>query len=160
MPKRSAGILAYRFYQQELQVLLVHPGGPFFIKKDLGVWSIPKGEYDETEDALTVAKREFEEETGNVIKGDHFIQLTPVKIKSGKIVSVWAVEGDFEQCFIRSNFFGMEWPPKSGKRQSFAEVDKAEWFNIETAKQKINAGQLPFLDQLVVFLCDTDSFNC
>ncbi|MDB5230419.1 MAG: hydrolase [Chitinophagaceae bacterium] len=148
MPKRSAGIIAYRFPGSQLQVLLVHPGGPFFAKKDEGVWSIPKGEYEENEDPLTVAKRELEEETGNCITADNYIQLTPVKIKSGKIISCWAVETDFEKCFIRSNYFEMEWPPKSGKKQSFPETDKAQWFSLEEARKKINAGQLPIIEEL------------
>jgi predicted NUDIX family NTP pyrophosphohydrolase len=148
MPKRSAGILAYRFYQQQLQVLLVHPGGPFYIKKDEGVWSIPKGEYIETEDALTVAKREFTEETGNIINQAKFIELSPVQLKSGKIISAWSVEADFEQPFISSNTFEMEWPPKSGKFQSFPETDKAEWFSISNAEKKIHPAQLPLIKQL------------
>lgn len=149
MSKQSAGILVYRFYDDRLlQVLLVHPGGPFFKNKDAGVWSIPKGEYEPGEEPLQVALREFEEETGNVITGDAFIELTPVKIKSGKIITAWAVQNNFEQCFIRSNLFSMEWPPKSGRQQQFAEVDKAEWFSITEAKLKINAGQLPLLVEL------------
>ena len=149
MPKKSAGILAYRFISnREIEILLVHPGGPFYKNKDLGNWSIPKGEYAEDEDALTVAIREFEEEIGNQIEGD-FIGLPPIKIKSGKIISCWAVEANFEQPFISSNQFEMEWPPKSGKMQNFPEVDKAEWFSIEEATQKINAGQLNFIHDLV-----------
>ena len=147
MPKRSAGILAYRRHQQQIEVLLVHPGGPFFRNKDEGVWSIPKGEYDECEEPLSVAIREFEEETGNKVDGK-FIPLDHVKIKSGKVISAWAVEADFQQCYIRSNTFDLEWPPKSGKMQSFPEADKAEWFSIAEAKKKIHPGQLPLLDQL------------
>lgn len=149
MAKRSAGILVYRFHQQKLQVLLVHPGGPFYVKKDDGVWSIPKGEYDETEDALTIAKKEFEEETGNAITADNFLLLKSVKLKSGKIISAWAVETDFEQCFISSNTFEMEWPPKSGQLKDFPEVDKAEWFLIAEAEQKIHPAQLPFIHELL-----------
>lgn len=149
MSKQSAGILAYRFNQVGLlQVLLVHPGGPFFKNKDHGAWSIPKGEYEPDEDPLNVALREFEEETGNVITGDAFIQLSLVKLKSGKLITAWAVENDFEQCYISSNMFTMEWPPKSGKQQLFAEVDKAEWFGIAEAAIKINVGQLPLLGEL------------
>ncbi|MGI8952128.1 MAG: NUDIX domain-containing protein [Chitinophagaceae bacterium] len=149
MAKLSAGILAYQYDEQKnLCVLLVHPGGPFYIKKDLGVWSIPKGEYDEHEDALTVAMREFEEETGNKIITDNFIPLSPVKLKSGKKISAWATKASFEKCFIQSNFFEMEWPPKSGKMQSFPEVDKAEWFTIQQAKIKLYSSQVSFVEEL------------
>jgi predicted NUDIX family NTP pyrophosphohydrolase len=149
MPKRSAGLLIYRYNaNNEIEVLLVHPGGPFFTKKDLGVWSIPKGEYEDGEIPLEVAKRELEEETGNTIVNGKFEQLTPVTIKSGKQIIAWAVETNFEKCFICSNNFEMEWPPKSGKMQSFPEVDKADWFSIKVAKEKINPGQLPLLDEL------------
>jgi len=149
MPKRSAGLLVYRFHQQQVQVLLVHPGGPFYVKKDAGVWSIPKGEYEEHEDALTVAKREFEEETGNFITADEFLNLGEVKLKSGKIISAWAAEADFEQCFISSNMFEIEFPPKSGKMQSFPEVDKAEWFSVDEAEKKIHPVQLTFVQRLI-----------
>src|SRR6478672_1984649 len=153
MPKRSAGLLIYRYNtKNEIEVLLVHPGGPFFTKKDAGVWSIPKGEYEDGEDALEVARRELEEETGNTIGNGNFIQLKPVTIKSGKQISAWAVETNFEKCFICSNNFEMEWPPKSGKKQSFPEVDKADWFSIKAAKEKINPGQLPLLGELVEML--------
>ena len=149
MSKQSAGILVYRFTQMSLlQVLLVHPGGPFFKNKDQGAWSIPKGEYEAGEDPLQVALREFTEETGNVITGDAFIQLYPVKLKSGKIITAWAVENNFEICYISSNMFTMEWPPKSGKQQQFAEVDKADWFSLQEASLKMNAGQVPLLVEL------------
>ncbi len=151
--KRTAGILAYkRNAEQQLFILLVHPGGPFYKNKDVGVWSIPKGEYEDGEDPLTVAKREFEEETGNLITGNNFIQLTPVKSKGGKLISAWAIENDFERCFISSNLFEMEWPPKSGKMQSFPEVDNAEWFDVETARVKINGSQMPVLEELIAIL--------
>jgi predicted NUDIX family NTP pyrophosphohydrolase len=153
MPKRSAGLLIYRYIKNnEIEVLLVHPGGPFFAKKDSGVWSIPKGEYESGEDPLQVAKRELEEETGNVITNGKYTQLKPVTIKSGKQIIAWAVETDFEKCFICSNNFEMEWPPKSGKLQSFPEVDKADWFTIKVAREKINQGQLPLLDEVVEML--------
>jgi predicted NUDIX family NTP pyrophosphohydrolase len=155
MPKRSAGILAYRFNQQHLEVLLVHPGGPFYAKKDEGVWSISKGEYDETEDPLTVAKREFEEETGNKIATQEFISLPAVKLKSGKMIKSWAAAENFEQCFISSNQFEMEWPPKSGKMQSFPEVDKAAWFTIDEAIKKIHPAQVPLLQELQSVLTST-----
>jgi len=148
MAKKSAGLLVYHYFDGLLKVLLVHPGGPFFIKKDAGVWSIPKGEYEESEDPLTVAKRELMEETGNVVMSDNFVELTPVKIKSGKVIKAWAVAEYFEQPFISSNLFAIEWPPKSGRQQQFFETDNAAYFTIEDAKEKINAGQLPFLDEL------------
>ena len=148
MVKRSAGILVYRFYHSQLEVLLVHPGGPFFRNKDLGAWSIPKGEYDEGEDPQQVAKREFTEETGNIIHSEELLQLTPVRIKSGKLIIVWAVEQDLDRPYICSNTFEIEWPSKSGSKQSFPETDKAEWFPIKEAKLKINQGQLPLLDEL------------
>jgi predicted NUDIX family NTP pyrophosphohydrolase len=153
MPKRSAGLLIYKYNEENVvEVLLVHPGGPFFTKKDVGVWSIPKGEYEDGEDALEVSKRELEEETGNTINNGKFVQLKPVTIKSGKQIIAWAVETDFEKCFICSNNFEMEWPPRSGKKQSFPEVDKANWFSIKAAQEKINPGQLPLLDELVEML--------
>jgi predicted NUDIX family NTP pyrophosphohydrolase len=148
MPKRSAGLLVYRLAKKHLQVLLVHPGGPLYTRKDAGVWSIPKGEYDETEDPLTVAVREFHEETGNTLHGEQYIELGAVKLKSGKIITAWAVEADFEHPFIRSNAFGMEWPPKSGKMQLFPEVDNAKWFPIDEAIEKIHPAQVKFIHQL------------
>ena len=148
-------MLLYRFCDSELQVLLVHPGGPFFVKKDAGVWSIPKGEYEEGEDPLAVAKREFQEETGNVIMSDNFIELAPVKTRNGKIIKVWAATAYFDQPFISSNLFSMEWPPKSGRQQEFYETDNAAYFTIDEAKGKINPGQLPFLDELLEKLSNT-----
>jgi len=148
MPKLSAGLLVYRLHKKQLEVLLVHPGGPFY-KRDNGEWSIPKGEYNSTEDALTVAKKEFTEETGNTLTQTVFVPLKPVKIKSGKIISAWAVEENIAEPFINSNTFKIEWPPRSGKMASFPEVDKAEWFTIPEARKKILNGQLPFLDQLI-----------
>jgi len=149
MPNQSAGILLFRFNAGILQVLLVHPGGPFFKKKDAGAWSIPKGEFNESEHALVAAKREFREETGFDVKGN-FIELRPVVLKSGKKIFAWALDGDLDTAKITSNFFEMEWPPRSGIKQSFPEIDKAEWFGIETAKVKINEGQLGLLEQLVL----------
>ena len=149
MAKKSAGLVIYHYFDEVLKILLVHPGGPFFIKKDAGVWSIPKGEYEDGEDPLSVAKREFNEETGNVIMSDNFTELTPVKIKSGKVISAWAVSAYFEQPFISSNLFSMEWPPKSGKQQLFYETDEAAYLTIEEAKEKITPGQLPFLNELM-----------
>ena len=147
--KRSAGLVIYSLHvDEQLKVLLVHPGGPFYAKKDLGVWSIPKGEYEEGEDPLTVAVREFEEETGNTIEVLSPIALPPVKLASGKQVIAFAVQGDPALCFIRSNTFEMEWPPRTGKRQSFAEVDRAAWFTLDEAMVKIHPAQVPFLSFL------------
>ena len=147
MPKQSAGILLYRKFNNQIQVFLVHPGGPFFKNKDDGAWSIPKGECMEDEDALLAAKREFLEETGQAIDGE-FIKLKPVKLKSGKTVHAWAIEGDIDHEVIVSNLFDMEWPPKSGKMTSFAEVDRAGWFEPDEAKLKINTGQVDLIKQL------------
>jgi predicted NUDIX family NTP pyrophosphohydrolase len=149
MPKRSAGLLVYRLNEEgDIEVLLIHPGGPFFAKKDEGVWSIPKGEYEEGEDPLTVALREFNEETGNSITAETFIELPNVKLSSGKIISSWAVEQNFDQPFISSNLFEMEWPPRSGKKQSFPETDKAEWFDIPSALRKIFPSQQLLIETL------------
>jgi predicted NUDIX family NTP pyrophosphohydrolase len=149
MAKTSAGVLAYRFHHQQLEVLLVHPGGPFFKNKDAGAWSIPKGEYEAGEDPLAVAVREFEEETGNTISAVGATELTAVKMKSGKVIRAWAINTNFDQCFITSNTFQLEWPPKSGRMQTFPEVDKAEWFSIEEAAIKINPAQVPLLHELL-----------
>lgn len=147
MPKQSAGILLYRTVNNQLEVFLVHPGGPFFKNKDDGAWSIPKGEFLDDEDALIAAKREFLEETGQSVDGN-FIKLKPVKLKSGKTVHAWAVEGDIDHEHIESNLFEMEWPPKSGKMTSFAEVDRAAWFEPAVAKVKINPTQIALIDEL------------
>jgi predicted NUDIX family NTP pyrophosphohydrolase len=147
MPKHSAGVLLYRKLDNMMQVFLVHPGGPFWKNKDDGAWSVPKGEYEDDEDSLDAAKREFYEETGQYIDG-RFIKLNPIKQKSGKIVQAWAVEGDIDHQNIKSNFFEMEWPPKSGKTQQFPEVDRGEWFSIEMALIKINPGQVGLLEEL------------
>lgn len=146
MSKKSAGILLYRIRNQQLEVFLVHPGGPFYAKKDLGSWSIPKGEF-ENEDALEAAKREFHEETGKQVEGD-LISLKPIKQKSGKTIFAWAVEGDVDASNIKSNLFELEWPPKSGKMQSFPEMDRAEWFLMKMAIEKIHQGQVGFLVEL------------
>ena len=137
MAKTSAGILMYRRASSSFEVLLVHPGGPFWKNKDDGAWSIPKGE--------------FEEETGYAVDGD-FIALRPVKQASGKIVAAWAVEGDCDTTQIRSNTFEMEWPPKSGKRATFPEVDKAAWFTPDAARVKLVSAQRDLVDQLCVLL--------
>ena len=151
MAKQSAGILLYRFRDNQLQIFLVHPGGPFFSKKDNGSWSIPKGEFNNDENPLDAAKREFMEETGQPIDGK-FIELEPVIQKAGKKVYAWAVEGDVDHEAIVSNLFEMEWPPRSGKKQTFPEVDKAGWFDTETAKTKINIAQSVFMDKLLLQL--------
>ncbi len=147
MPKTSAGLLLYRLIKGSPEVFLVHPGGPFFMKKDLGAWSIPKGELAEQEDPLVAAKREFFEETGIAIEGA-FITLTPIRQKSGKIVLAFAVESDIDGGKIKSNSFEIEWPPRSGKMKSFPEVDRGEWFNIPTAKEKIIPAQAVLIDEL------------
>jgi predicted NUDIX family NTP pyrophosphohydrolase len=151
MLKQSAGILLYRKTNAGLQVFLVHPGGPFFKNKNSGAWSIPKGEYPEDEDALAAARREFLEETGQPVDG-HFIRLKPVTLKSGKTVHAWAVEGDIDHETITSNLFEMEWPPKSGKKQSFPEIDRAAWFVIDEAKEKVNPAQTALIEELVGLL--------
>lgn len=137
----------YRRKGGTLQVFLVHPGGPLWAKKDFNAWSIPKGELHQEEDPLTAAKREFHEETGLTASG-HFIPLSPVKAKSGKTVLAWAIEGDCDAAAIKSNTFSMEWPPRSGRKQEFPEVDRAEWFDIELAKRKINEAQAGLLEEL------------
>lgn len=151
MPKKSAGILLYRVRDHSVEVFLVHPGGPLHAKKDLGAWSVPKGEFSEGEDPLPAAKREFREETGRDIEGD-FTALSPVKQKSGKIVYAWSVKGDFNEKELASNTFTMEWPPRSGKYQSFPEVDRGEWFSTGLAKQKIIPAQAALIDELVRLL--------
>jgi predicted NUDIX family NTP pyrophosphohydrolase len=148
MPKRSAGMLMYRRAGARLEVLLVHPGGPFWAKRDLGAWSLPKGEYAAGEEPLAVAMREFEEETGARPSGD-FLPLGESVQPGRKIVTAWAVEGDFDVGALKSNLFEMEWPPKSGRKTSFPEVDRAEWFSIEDARKKILRGQGAFLDRLL-----------
>lgn len=146
MAKQSAGILLYRLKDKSLEVLLVHPGGPFWKKKDAGAWSIPKGEF-EAEDALQAAKREFEEEIGIPLEG-RFVALETQKQKGGKIVHAWAVEGDLDTQEIQSNTFEMEWPPKSGQKQEFPEIDRAEWFSVSAALEKLNRGQAAFIQEL------------
>jgi predicted NUDIX family NTP pyrophosphohydrolase len=148
MSKKSAGLLMYRRRHGSLEVFLVHPGGPFWQKKDVGSWSIPKGEYTADEDPLEVAKREFQEETGFKASGK-FVPLTSRKQPSGKIITAWAFEGNCNPSTIRSNAFSMEWPPHSGKREEFPEVDRAGWFSIPDAKMKIIEGQSGFVDELV-----------
>lgn len=146
MHKMSAGILAWSVEDNTVKVLLVHLGGPFFAKKDLGAWSIPKGEYDDGEDALTAARREFAEELGTDINGD-FVSLGSTKLKSGKVVHAWAVASSFDSSNFRSNTFSIEWPPRSGKMTDFPEVDKAEWVTLEKARELLHPAQVVFLDR-------------
>src|SRR5918995_3265879 len=145
--EQSAGILLYRFRDSELGIFLVHPGGPFWAKKDAGAWSIPKGEFAADENPVAAAKREFAEETGCAIDGN-FVELPPVKQPGGKLVYVWAVEGDCNAESIKSNLFTLEWPPRSGKRKEFPEVDRAGWFDLKLAKEKILKGQVALLEDL------------
>ncbi len=132
MPKLSAGLLIYRYKENQLEVFLVHPGGPFWAKKDLGAWSVPKGEYSQDEVAREAAQREFKEEVGQEPPDGDWLKLSEVKY-SNKVVSVWAVEGDVDNAKVKSNTFSMEWPPRSGQKAEFPEVDKGEWFDVETA---------------------------
>jgi predicted NUDIX family NTP pyrophosphohydrolase len=147
MKKLSAGILLFRRRNSEDEAFLVHPGGPFWAKKDAGAWSVPKGEYAEGEDALAAAKREFEEETGVAVDGD-FLSLGELKQPSGKVISAWALEHDLDPALLRSNTFTLEWPSKSGKMQEFPEVDAWAWFSLPAARKKLIKGQLEFLTRL------------
>jgi predicted NUDIX family NTP pyrophosphohydrolase len=147
MAKTSAGLLLYRLRRGVPEVFLVHPGGPFWAKRDAGSWSIPKGEADPGEDLLAAARREFQEETGLSVDGD-FHALAPVRQPGGKLVHAWAVAADCDAATVRSNTFEMEWPPRSGRRQLFPEIDRAAWFDLPAARAKINRGQLGLLDQL------------
>lgn len=148
MKRPSAGVLMYRRRGGGIEVLLVHPGGPFWAGKDAGAWSIPKGEFDAAEDAEAAARREFAEELG-VEPAGALIPLGSIRQKNGKQVHAWAVEGDFDCPTIRSNTFRMEWPPKSGLMAEFPEVDRAEWFDVESARVKMHAGQPALLDRLL-----------
>jgi predicted NUDIX family NTP pyrophosphohydrolase len=143
----SAGILLFRIRGDVPEVFLVHPGGPYWRNKDAGAWSIPKGTLEEGDDELTAAKREFQEETGSPIDGE-FIALAPLKQAGGKVVHAWAVEGEIDPSSITSNVFSMEWPPRSGRKQAFPEVDRGAWFTLAAAREKILPGQRGFLDQL------------
>jgi len=147
MAKRSAGLLLFRRRNHEVEVLLVHPGGPLWAKKDEGAWSIPKGEIDAGEEPLAAARREFEEELGFPVSGN-FVELPPIRQAGGKVVYAWAVESDFDPTTLTSGPFTMEWPPRSGHQQQFPEVDRAEWFTIDDAKRKINRAQIALLDHV------------
>ena len=148
MPKRSAGILLYRKVQPYFEVLLVHPGGPFWAKKDAGTWSIPKGEFEEGEAPIVAARREFQEEVGAPPPDGEYLALGEAKQASGKIVHAFALEADFNLEHFRSNMFKMEWPPKSGKQQEFPENDKAAWMRLSVAKKRLVKGQVPLLETL------------
>ena len=156
MEKRSAGLLVYRYRNEAMEVLLVHPGGPFWAKKDAGAWSIPKGLIESGEDPLSAARREFKEETGCTVEG-RFIALTPVRQPSRKIVMAWAVEGDCDTEAVKSNTFEMEWPPGSGSTHEFPEVDRAGWFTLNVAREKILKGQAPLLEELKTILTQASS---
>jgi predicted NUDIX family NTP pyrophosphohydrolase len=144
----SAGLLLYRAEPHGLEVLLVHPGGPFWARRDAGAWSIPKGETDVGEDLLAAARREFEEELGSPAPDGEPLALGEVRQKSGKRVTAWALAGEFDPATLHSNAFSMEWPPRSGASQEFPEVDRAEWFGLEAAREKLIVAQVAFLDRL------------
>lgn len=146
--KQSAGILLYRLRENELEVLLVHPGGPFWAKKDLGAWSVPKGEFDTGENPLVAAMREFEEEIGQKLPDGIYRPLGAVRQKSGKTVCAWALEYSIDASTITSNTVFVEWPPRSGKQLEIPEIDRAEWFSVEKAKTKINPAQAAFVERL------------
>jgi predicted NUDIX family NTP pyrophosphohydrolase len=148
MSSVSAGLLLYRFGDRGLELLLVHPGGPFWRNKDEGAWTIPKGELGAGEDALAAARREFHEETGFSASGP-FIALGTVRLKSGKLIHAWACEGDVEPAELRSNTFIVEWPPRSGRRAEFPEIDRAQFFTPDEARKKLNLAQVPLVDELV-----------
>ena len=147
--RRSAGIVLYSAGDGGPEVLLVHPGGPFWAKKDLGAWSIPKGEYEPGEDPRACALREFEEETGRRLSAPELVDLGAVVQKAGKEVTAWAARGDLDAAAVRSNSFTMEWPPRSGRQQEFPEIDQAEWFTLEAARGKLVSAQVELLDRLV-----------
>ena len=146
--RRSAGILLYRRAANDLEVLLVHPGGPFWTRRDAGAWSIPKGEYESEDDPLAAARREFEEELGSAPPGAEPLELGEVRQTSGKLVRAWALDGDLDATAAFSNTFTVEWPPRSGQMREFPEVDRADWFMLAAAREKINSAQAAFLDRL------------
>lgn len=151
MAKTSAGLLVYRRRDGALEVLLVHPGGPFWAHRDLGAWSIPKGEIGVAEQPLDAAQREFQEETGFTVAGE-FLQLPAIRQPGGKVVLAWAVEGDCDPAQLRSNTFPLEWPPRSGRMQEFPEIDRAAWFAMDEARRRILPGQAGFLEQLAALV--------
>lgn len=147
--KQSAGLMLYRKINNTIEIFLVHPGGPFWKNKDEGAWSIPKGEFNDDEEPLQAAIREFFEETGIQISGE-LVELKPVMQKGGKIVYAWALEKNIDAATITSNTFEIEWPPRSGKYQNFPEADKAGWFSVDEAKKKLNTMQVAFLEELIM----------
>ncbi len=151
MPKQAAGILLYRQTAHGLEVLLAHPGGPLWAKKDLGAWTIPKGQFGDDESALDAAKREFAEEMGSPAMG-RFAEIGSIRQPSGKIVHAFTAESDFDVTTVKSNLFTLEWPPRSGRQGQYPEVDRAEWFAIDEARKRILKGQEPFLDRLLALL--------
>jgi predicted NUDIX family NTP pyrophosphohydrolase len=156
MARRSAGILLFRRGASGVEVLLVHPGGPFWARRDAGAWSIPKGEHDPDDvDPRACALREFEEETGTAPDPAELVELGEVRQKAGKVVAAWALEGDLDADAIRSNTFEMEWPPRSGRRQAFPEVDRAGWFEAAEAREKLVPAQAAFVDRLLEHLGET-----
>ena len=148
MPRTSAGILLYRLRPAGPEVLLGHMGGPVWAKKDDGGWSIPKGEHGPDEDPLAVAQREFEEELGSSVPTRELVPLGALRVTSGKVLAVWAAEGDLDAAAAQSNTFTVEWPPRSGRVQEFPEIDRAAWFGLDEARSKLVKGQVPFLDRL------------
>jgi predicted NUDIX family NTP pyrophosphohydrolase len=146
--RTSAGILLYRLRPAGLEVLLGHMGGPFWAKKDDGGWSIPKGEHGPDEEPFAVARREFEEELGSPVPAQEFVPLGTLRVTSGKVLAVWAAEGDLDAAATRSNTFELEWPPRSGRLQEFPEIDRAAWFPLDGARSKLVKGQVPVLDRL------------
>ena len=147
--RTSAGILLWRRRADRVEVLLAHQGGPFWIKKDLGHWTIPKGEVEPGEELEAVARREFQEETGHEVGDVQLVELGQIRQKSGKLVLAWAVQGDLDPSTAVSNTYDMEWPPRSGRIQSFPEIDRVEWFDLDEARRKLKAAQVPFLDRLL-----------
>jgi len=148
MTRRSAGVLLWRRVDGGVEVLLGHPGGPLFARKDAGVWSVLKGEIEPGEDPLDVARREFEEETGHPAPDGTARALGEIRQKGGKVVEAWALEGDLDPAAARSNTFRMEWPPHSGRFAEFPEIDRVEWFDLDAAREKVNPGQVPLLERL------------
>lgn len=151
MPGQSAGLIMFRIERGRLELFLVHPGGPYWSKKDAGAWSIPKGEYGPGEDPLEVAKREFFEETGFTAEGD-FLELAPIRQAGGKKVRAWAFRGECDPSQLQSNTFTLEWPPRSGRQAEFPEVDRGAWFEVEAAREKILKSQTPLIDELCSLL--------
>jgi predicted NUDIX family NTP pyrophosphohydrolase len=150
--RRIAGLMVYRRVSGSVEVLLVHPGGPYWQRKDAGAWSIPKGEYDEGDDPLAAARREFEEELGSPPAEGELLDLGEVRQSSGKRVRAWAVEGDLDAGSITSNTFEIEWPPRSGRTQAFPEIDRAGWFGLDAARERLNPAQAAFVDRLEALL--------